>query len=31
MENQDKTIKHEDSEPSTEVNHTASTCQVQQV
>ncbi|XP_065733518.1 sodium/hydrogen exchanger 9B2 isoform X5 [Phocoena phocoena] len=30
MENQDKTIKHEDSEPSTEVNHTASTCQVQQ-
>uniref|UniRef100_A0A8C9BSS8 Solute carrier family 9 member B2 n=1 Tax=Phocoena sinus TaxID=42100 RepID=A0A8C9BSS8_PHOSS len=30
MENQDKTIKHEDSEPSTEVNHTASMCQVQQ-
>ncbi|XP_059867800.1 sodium/hydrogen exchanger 9B2 isoform X5 [Delphinus delphis] len=30
MENQDKTIKHEDSEPSTEVNHTASRCQVQQ-
>uniref|UniRef100_A0A8C6B871 Solute carrier family 9 member B2 n=1 Tax=Monodon monoceros TaxID=40151 RepID=A0A8C6B871_MONMO len=30
MENQDKTIEHEDSEPSTEVNHTASRCQVQQ-
>ncbi|XP_060155119.1 sodium/hydrogen exchanger 9B2 isoform X5 [Globicephala melas] len=30
MENQDKTIKHEDSEPSSEVNHTASRCQVQQ-
>ncbi|XP_036708876.1 sodium/hydrogen exchanger 9B2 isoform X4 [Balaenoptera musculus] len=30
MENQDKTINHEDSEPSTEVNHTASRCQEKQ-
>ncbi|XP_058923444.1 sodium/hydrogen exchanger 9B2 isoform X2 [Kogia breviceps] len=30
MENQDKTIKHEASEPSTEVNHTASRCQEKQ-